>query len=116
MRILARILFGIVALVIAWPAFAQNYPTRPVKFLVGYGAGGGADALARILAAKLNESLGQQVLVENRPGASGAVAADVLIRSAPDGYTLYFGESGALIAAEVRRWATIAREANIKAE
>ncbi len=74
--------------------------------LVGYGAGGGADALGRILAAKLSEGLGQQVVVENRPGAAGAVAADVLIKAAPDGYTLYYADSGALIAPSINHQIT----------
>ena len=78
-------------------AIAQSYPSRPVKMLVGYAAGGGMDSLARVLAAKLTETLGQQVLVENRAGASGAVAADAMIKSPADGYTIYAAESGALI-------------------
>ncbi len=78
-------------------AIAQSYPGRPVKMLVGYAAGGGMDSLARVLAAKLTETLGQQVLVENRAGASGAVAADAMIKSLADGYTIYAAESGALI-------------------
>ena len=78
-------------------AIAQNYPNRPVKMLVGYAAGGGMDSLARVLAGKLTDTLGQQVLVENRAGASGAVAADAMIKSPADGYTIYAAESGALI-------------------
>ena len=78
-------------------AIAQSYPGRPVKMLVGYATGGGMDSLARVLAAKLTETLGQQVLVENRAGASGAVAADAMIKSLADGYTIYAAESGALI-------------------
>ena len=78
-------------------AMAQAYPNRPVKMLVGYAAGGGMDSLARVLAAKLADTLGQQVLVENRAGASGAVAADAMIKSPADGYTIYAAESGALI-------------------
>lgn len=101
MRIFVRILFGVMAFALAWSAFAQTYPTRPVRLLVGYAAGGGADGLARVLAARLSGELGQQVVVENRPGAAGAVAADVLVKAAPDGYTLYFAESGALIAPSI---------------
>lgn len=66
--------------------------------LVGYSAGGGADALARLVASKMSEALGQQVLVENRPGAGATLAADALAKSAPDGYTLYFADSAILIA------------------
>lgn len=79
-------------------AGAQSYPAKPVRMLVGYAAGGGADALARILAAKLSDPLAQQVLVENRPGAAGTLAADALAKAPPDGYTLYFADTAILIA------------------
>lgn len=67
---------------------AQNYPVRPVRLLVGSAPGGGADFIARALSPKLTESLGQSVVIENRPGANGAIAAEVVARSAPDGHTL----------------------------
>lgn len=80
-------------------AFAQrDYPNKPVRLMVGFSAGGGVDALARMLSARLPAILGQQVVVENRPGATGMIAADAVARSAPDGYTLLMGESGLLIA------------------
>ena len=69
-------------------ASAQSYPTKPIRILVGTPPGGGADFLARGFAPKLTESLGQPIVVENRPGANGAVASEVLARSAPDGYLL----------------------------
>lgn len=77
--------------------FAQPYPVRLVKLLVGYPAGGGMDAIARIVGQKLSDRLGQQVVVENRPGAAGTLAADATAKSLPDGYTLYFAETGFLI-------------------
>ena len=77
-----------VVLYLAGGADAQTYPTRPIRILVGTPPGGGADFLARGLAPKLTESLGQSIVVENRPGANGAVASEVLARTAPDGYTL----------------------------
>jgi tripartite-type tricarboxylate transporter receptor subunit TctC len=83
-----------VALVLAvWPAgsvraLGAGYPDRPIKLLVGFGAGGGSDIVARILASKMSESLGQSVIVENRTGASGMVAAADVAKSPPDGYTL----------------------------
>lgn len=83
---------------LAATAGAQTYPARPVRMLVGYPAGGGADGLARILAAKLTEGLGQQFVVENRPGAAGTLAADALAKAAPDGHTLYFADTAILIA------------------
>ena len=71
------------------PALAADaYPTRPVRLIVPTGAGGITDILGRVVAAKLSESLGQQVVIDNRPGASGIVGADIVAKSAPDGYTL----------------------------
>jgi len=96
-----KLLRGALAIVLAGlcaAAGAQTYPVRPVRMLVGYAAGGGADALARILAAKISDNLGQQVVVENRPGAAGTIAADALAKAAPDGYTLYFADTAILIA------------------
>ncbi len=75
---------------------AQDYPQRPVRVLVGYGAGGGMDAITRLVAPKLSASLGQPFVVENRPGGAGSVAAEALVASAPDGYTLMAAESGTL--------------------
>jgi tripartite-type tricarboxylate transporter receptor subunit TctC len=87
------------ALALAAPlASAQTYPAKPIRLLVGYAAGGGVDAMARMLALRLPPLLGQQVVVENRAGASGVIAADVVAKSPPDGYTLLVGESALLIA------------------
>ncbi|HUQ75162.1 MAG TPA: tripartite tricarboxylate transporter substrate-binding protein [Burkholderiales bacterium] len=80
----------------AFAVHAQDYPTRAVRLLVGYPPGGGMDTLARIVAPKLSDGLGQPFVVENRPGASGGVAAEALVRSAPDGYVLMVAESGTL--------------------
>jgi tripartite-type tricarboxylate transporter receptor subunit TctC len=77
-------------------SFSQDYPARPVRILVGYAPGGGMDTIARGVAPKLSESLGQQFVVENRPGASGGVAAEALSKSSPDGYVLMLAESGTL--------------------
>src|SRR5947209_18559120 len=75
------------------------YPDRPIKIVVGVAAGGGTDVAARILAQKLSETLGQSVLVENRPGASGMIAAETLAKSAADGYTLMMGSQTTLAVA-----------------
>jgi len=79
---------GVASLPYIGPARAAAYPTRPVRILVGYSAGGVSDILARLLAQKLSERFNQTFVVENRPGAASNVAASALIHSAPDGYTL----------------------------
>lgn len=83
-------------------ARAQGFPTKPVRVLVGYSAGGGVDAMARLLATGLAAQLGQQVVVDNRAGASGLIAAEAVSKSAPDGHTLMVGETGMLIASLMR--------------
>src|SRR5436190_21856777 len=77
-------------LLLSLPAFAQDWPARLVKFVSPYPPGGSVDPLARILAAKLAESLKQQFIVENRTGASGIIGTDYVAKSAPDGYTFVF--------------------------
>ncbi|WP_137894483.1 tripartite tricarboxylate transporter substrate binding protein [Ramlibacter sp. 2FC] len=77
-------------------AHAQQYPSRPIKILVGYGAGGPADTVARIYAEKLQGILNTPVLVENKPGAFEQLAAQTVLSGPPDGYTLWLGTAGAL--------------------
>lgn len=81
----------------AGPAFGQNYPVRAVRVVVPFAAGGGTDIVARTVAAALGERLGQNFLVDNRPGAAGAIGAELAARSAPDGYTLLMGSSGPMV-------------------
>lgn len=69
------------------PALAQDWPTKPVKIMIGFGAGGGTDVATRIVAEGLSELLGQQFIVENRPGAGGTIASGIVARSPADGYT-----------------------------
>ncbi|NDF49951.1 MAG: tripartite tricarboxylate transporter substrate binding protein [Betaproteobacteria bacterium] len=73
---------------------AQEYPVRPIKIIVGFSPGGAADSVGRALAEGMSARLGQPIVVENRPGANGNLAADLVARSAPDGYTLYFPSVG----------------------
>jgi len=72
------------------------YPQKPVRVLVGLVPGGNPDVLARMVAARLSESFGQQFIVENRPGMSSGIAADVVAKSAPDGHALFIGDSGVI--------------------
>jgi tripartite-type tricarboxylate transporter receptor subunit TctC len=77
-------------------AHAQDYPTRPVRLIVAFTAGGTADRTARVIAAKMEGTLRQAIAVENKPGANGAVAAQYVAQSEPDGYTLFFTTAGAV--------------------
>ena len=81
---------------------AQAFPSKPLRVFVGYSAGGGVDAMARLLATGLAAQLGQQVVVENRAGASGLIAAEAVSKSPADGHTLMVGETGMLIASLLR--------------
>ena len=93
MRHAEKILSVIVALVV-WPAAAQQYPSKPIRLIVPFVAGGSADVLSRVLAQRWTQQYGQQVVVENRPGSGGHVGAEAAARAAPDGYTIVFGTIG----------------------
>ena len=85
-------------------ASAQDYPSRPVRFVVPYAAGGSGDLLARLLGSKLSAMWGQQVVVDNKPGAGGLIGTEFAARSDPDGYTLYLATDGPLtIAASLHK-------------
>jgi tripartite-type tricarboxylate transporter receptor subunit TctC len=88
--------FAVLSCLVSLNVLSQDYPSRPVRMLVGYAPGGGMDTIARVVAPRLSEALGQQFVIENRPGASGRVAAEALIGAQPDGYVLMVAESGTL--------------------
>jgi tripartite-type tricarboxylate transporter receptor subunit TctC len=93
-------LIAAIALAVAGNALAQgSYPTHPITMVVGFAPGGGTDAVARIIAKNLSESLGQQVLVDNKAGAGGNIATDYVAHAAPDGYTILLGSVGSLAVA-----------------
>ena len=77
-------------------ALAQSFPSKPIRIVIGFTPGGGIDIVARILAPKLSESLGQQVIVDNRAGAAGIIGTEIVAKAAHDGYTIFFGTTGNL--------------------
>jgi tripartite-type tricarboxylate transporter receptor subunit TctC len=82
-------------LLLSFQSLAQDsYPSKPVRVVVGYSAGGGNDIVVRVIAPRLSEGLGQPVVVDNKPGAQSIIAAELVAKSAPDGYTLLMGPSG----------------------
>jgi tripartite-type tricarboxylate transporter receptor subunit TctC len=91
MRTTAKLMILLLAVVaFAAPALAQTYPTRSIRFIVPFPAGGVADVTARLIGQSLGETLGQTIVIENRPGASGTLGVDSATKAAPDGYTLLF--------------------------
>ena len=97
-RIHALIAAGSIAgaLMAPCPASAQSYPNHPIRLVVGFAAGGNTDLIARIVADKAQAALGQRIIVENRGGANGGIAADTVAKATPDGYTLFFTTVGAV--------------------
>jgi tripartite-type tricarboxylate transporter receptor subunit TctC len=97
-----RLLLAFALLAVSGITFAQ-YPNKPIRFIVGFPPGGSADPTTRIVGAALSEQLGQPVVVENRPGADSALAAEQMTRVAPDGYTIMFASNSAMTAAVALR-------------
>jgi tripartite-type tricarboxylate transporter receptor subunit TctC len=79
---------------LALPAAAQDYPNKPIRIVIGYSAGGGNDIIVRVMTPEMSKSLGQPVIVENKPGAQSIIAAEYVAKSPPDGYTVFMGPSG----------------------
>jgi len=98
-----RILLASVVLLLSAAAHAQGYPNRAVRIVVPFPPGGTSDILARTIGAKLSDSLGQPVVIDNRPGAGGNIAAEHVAKSAPDGYTLIMGTSSLAISQSLYR-------------
>jgi tripartite-type tricarboxylate transporter receptor subunit TctC len=94
MRVVAGFLFALLVVVCGSPAQAQSYPTKPVRLIVPYAPGGFADVAARIVAEKLQQRLGQQVIVENRSGGNGFIGTTAGAKATPDGYTLLVAHTG----------------------
>src|SRR6476646_2836392 len=92
-----RTLLAALAGALVGTANAQTYPTKPIRVIVPYAAGGTSDILARQIGPKLSEAWGQPVVVENKTGANGNVGADFVAKSAPDGYTLLITDLGGLV-------------------
>ena len=90
-----RRLIALASLVVSFGALAQ-YPTRPITTVVGFAPGGGTDTVSRIIAKTLGDQLGQQVLTDNKAGAGGNIATDLVVKAAPDGYTIYLANVGAI--------------------
>jgi len=89
------VLFALLALQsLAGPARAADYPARPIKLIVPYAPGGGADGVARIVAKQVSETIGQPIVIENKGGAGSIVGTDLVAKAEPDGYTLLLGQSG----------------------
>ncbi len=97
--IIRALLIALATAVSVSSATAASFPTRTVKIIVPFAAGGGTDVLARIIAQKLNDKWGQAVIVENQPGASGGLGTRNVVNATPDGYTLLMASTGALMAA-----------------
>src|SRR5579859_4706756 len=83
-----------VLLAAALPAAAQDYPNKPIRIIIPYAAGGGNDIIVRVISPEMTKSLGQPLVIENKPGAQGIIAAQAAAKSAPDGYTILMGPSG----------------------
>ena len=97
MKTLLQFAFLLSAFCYSLQAAAQGWPARPIRFIAPFPPGGGTDLNARMIAPRLSEALGQQVVVENRPGAGGMVGTELVAKSAPDGYNLVIATIGPIV-------------------
>lgn len=103
MMTLCAIMAATVAAAFTADAVAQSYPSKPIRMVVPYSAGGGVDTTARVLTKRLSETLGQPVIVDNRPGGGGIIGADAVAKAPPDGYTVLLDASGIVINTAARK-------------
>jgi tripartite-type tricarboxylate transporter receptor subunit TctC len=94
MKALLAAVFALATLLLMSGVIAQDYPNKPIRLIVPFGAGGGSDFVGRLVAQKLTEQMGQTVVVDNRPGAASLLGTELAARAAPDGYTLLLADSG----------------------
>ena len=97
MKFSIRLAIGFFLALITSMLWAQSWPTKPVRMIIAFPPGGPTDLVSRVLAQKLSEQLGQQVIVDNKPGAGGNIAAELAARAAPDGYTIFYNTSSIVI-------------------
>jgi tripartite-type tricarboxylate transporter receptor subunit TctC len=97
MKFSIRLAVGFFLALITSMLWAQSWPTKPVRMIIAFPPGGPTDLVSRVLAQKLSEQLGQQVIVDNKPGAGGNIAAELAARAAPDGYTIFYNTSAIVI-------------------
>jgi len=101
MAVVAVAAVSLAVLLVSTQAAAQNYPTKPIRVIVPYPPGGTSDILTRLVGAKLTEAWGQQILADNRTGAGGNIGAELMVRAAPDGYTLMLTDIGNLVTSTI---------------
>src|SRR3954469_22196161 len=96
-NMLAKLEVALLLMMVNLCAYAQQYPDKPIRFIVPYVAGGAGDIFARMLGQKFYESLGQTVIIDNRPGANGIIGTDLVAKSPSDGYTIVMGNSAPFV-------------------
>lgn len=97
MKLLFRCVSGLLLLGLSASLWAQSWPTKPIRMIIAFPPGGPTDLVSRVLAQRLSEQLGQQVIVDNKPGAGGNIAAELSAKAAPDGYTVFYNTSAIVI-------------------